>query len=193
MTRPFALMALAVLAACKSKEAPLVAAPQEQARFLGYTMNVAPGWKVETTETADQWIVDLVPSSGDVVCSLGVIKDTEFAAEEYRKQMLRQFKARSPSATSLETGVGKFEGSRFEATLGETRGTAEVLCLHRANGWLTLVLFQGGSSSLRDACARQFATGQDVVDRVANVIPKNPGDRPKTDVVIKKLTISKSP
>ncbi len=32
--------------------------------------------------------------------------------------------------------------------------------------------------------------GQDVVDRVANVIPKNPGDRPKTDVVVKKLTIS---
>lgn len=34
--------------------------------------------------------------------------------------------------------------------------------------------------------------GQDVVDRVANVIPKGPGDKPRTDVVIKKLTISKS-
>jgi peptidyl-prolyl cis-trans isomerase A (cyclophilin A) len=39
----------------------------------------------------------------------------------------------------------------------------------------------------------EVVTGQDVVDRVANVIPKNAGDKPKTDVVIKKLTISTSP
>ncbi len=32
--------------------------------------------------------------------------------------------------------------------------------------------------------------GQQVVERVANVIPKGPGDRPKTDVVVKKLTIT---
>jgi peptidyl-prolyl cis-trans isomerase A (cyclophilin A) len=38
----------------------------------------------------------------------------------------------------------------------------------------------------------EVLSGQDVVDRVANVIPKGPGDRPRTDVVIKKLTISKS-
>ncbi len=38
----------------------------------------------------------------------------------------------------------------------------------------------------------EVVAGQDVVDRVANVIPKNPGDRPKTDVVIKKLTITTS-
>jgi peptidyl-prolyl cis-trans isomerase-like 1 len=36
----------------------------------------------------------------------------------------------------------------------------------------------------------EVISGQDVVDRIANVIPKGPGDRPKTDVVIKKLTIS---
>jgi peptidyl-prolyl cis-trans isomerase A (cyclophilin A) len=34
--------------------------------------------------------------------------------------------------------------------------------------------------------------GQDIVDRVANHIPKGAGDRPKTDVVIKKLTISQT-
>jgi peptidyl-prolyl cis-trans isomerase A (cyclophilin A) len=38
----------------------------------------------------------------------------------------------------------------------------------------------------------EVLSGQEVVDRVANVIPKGPGDRPRTDVVIKKLTISKS-
>jgi peptidyl-prolyl cis-trans isomerase A (cyclophilin A) len=38
----------------------------------------------------------------------------------------------------------------------------------------------------------EVISGQEVVDRVANVIPKNPGDRPKVDVVIKKLTISKT-
>lgn len=39
----------------------------------------------------------------------------------------------------------------------------------------------------------EVTSGQEVVDRMANVIPKGPGDRPKTDVVLKKLTISKSP
>ncbi|MFZ5440908.1 MAG: peptidylprolyl isomerase [Myxococcota bacterium] len=38
----------------------------------------------------------------------------------------------------------------------------------------------------------EVVQGQDVVERVANLIPKGPGDRPKTDVVIKKLTISTS-
>lgn len=38
----------------------------------------------------------------------------------------------------------------------------------------------------------EVTSGQDVVVRVANVIPKGDGDRPRTDVVIKKLTISKS-
>ncbi len=37
----------------------------------------------------------------------------------------------------------------------------------------------------------EVVSGQDVVDRVANVIAKGAGDRPKTDVVIKKLSISK--
>jgi peptidyl-prolyl cis-trans isomerase A (cyclophilin A) len=37
----------------------------------------------------------------------------------------------------------------------------------------------------------EVISGQEVADRVANVIPKN-GERPRTDVVIKKLTISKS-
>jgi peptidyl-prolyl cis-trans isomerase A (cyclophilin A) len=32
--------------------------------------------------------------------------------------------------------------------------------------------------------------GQEVADRIANTIPKGDGDRPRTDVVIKKLTIS---
>jgi peptidyl-prolyl cis-trans isomerase A (cyclophilin A) len=39
----------------------------------------------------------------------------------------------------------------------------------------------------------EVTSGYDVVERVANVIPKGAGDRPKTDVVIKKLTISKTP
>jgi peptidyl-prolyl cis-trans isomerase A (cyclophilin A) len=39
----------------------------------------------------------------------------------------------------------------------------------------------------------EVISGQDVVDRVANVIPKGAGDRPKTDVKIKKLTISNKP
>jgi peptidyl-prolyl cis-trans isomerase A (cyclophilin A) len=34
--------------------------------------------------------------------------------------------------------------------------------------------------------------GQEVVDRVANEIPKGAGDRPKTDVKINKLSISTS-
>jgi peptidyl-prolyl cis-trans isomerase A (cyclophilin A) len=36
----------------------------------------------------------------------------------------------------------------------------------------------------------EVVTGGDVVDRVANVIPKGPGDRPKTDVKITKLSIT---
>jgi peptidyl-prolyl cis-trans isomerase A (cyclophilin A) len=36
----------------------------------------------------------------------------------------------------------------------------------------------------------EVITGIEVVDRIANVIPKGDGDKPKTDVVIKKLTIS---
>jgi peptidyl-prolyl cis-trans isomerase A (cyclophilin A) len=39
----------------------------------------------------------------------------------------------------------------------------------------------------------EVISGQDIMDRVANVIPKGEGDRPKTEVVIKKLTISKTP
>ncbi len=38
----------------------------------------------------------------------------------------------------------------------------------------------------------EVVSGQDIVDRIANVIPKGPGDRPRADVVIKKLTISKT-
>jgi len=38
----------------------------------------------------------------------------------------------------------------------------------------------------------EVVSGQDIIDRVANVVPKGPGDRPKTDIVIKKLTISKT-
>ena len=39
----------------------------------------------------------------------------------------------------------------------------------------------------------EVISGQDLVDRIANVIPKNPGDRPKTDIVVKKLSITTSP
>src|ERR1700750_415499 len=39
----------------------------------------------------------------------------------------------------------------------------------------------------------EVVTGMDVVERVANIIPKNEGDRPKTDVKIKKLKISNKP
>lgn len=39
----------------------------------------------------------------------------------------------------------------------------------------------------------EVVSGQEITDRVANVIPKGEGDRPKTDVVVKKLTISKTP
>jgi peptidyl-prolyl cis-trans isomerase A (cyclophilin A) len=39
----------------------------------------------------------------------------------------------------------------------------------------------------------EVVTGQDHVDRVANNIKKGPGDRPLTDIVVKKLTISKTP
>ena len=35
--------------------------------------------------------------------------------------------------------------------------------------------------------------GQNVVEKVANVIPKGPGDKPRTDVVVKKLTIGPLP
>jgi peptidyl-prolyl cis-trans isomerase A (cyclophilin A) len=38
----------------------------------------------------------------------------------------------------------------------------------------------------------EVVKGYEVVDRVANQIPKGPGDRPKTDVRINKLTISTS-
>ena len=38
----------------------------------------------------------------------------------------------------------------------------------------------------------EVVKGYDVVEKVANVIPKGAGDRPKTDVVINKLTISES-
>jgi len=38
----------------------------------------------------------------------------------------------------------------------------------------------------------EVITGQSVVNKVANEIPKGPGDRPKTDVKIKKLSISAS-
>jgi peptidyl-prolyl cis-trans isomerase A (cyclophilin A) len=36
----------------------------------------------------------------------------------------------------------------------------------------------------------EVTKGAEVVEKVANVIPKGQGDRPKTDVVIKKLTIT---
>ena len=36
----------------------------------------------------------------------------------------------------------------------------------------------------------EVVAGMDVVERVANIIPKDSGDRPKTDVKIKKLKIS---
>ena len=39
----------------------------------------------------------------------------------------------------------------------------------------------------------EVVSGQALADRLANVIPKDGGDRPKTEVVIKKLTISKTP
>jgi len=39
----------------------------------------------------------------------------------------------------------------------------------------------------------EVVTGQDIVDKVANLIPKGPGDRPRTDVVVKKLHISRTP
>lgn len=38
----------------------------------------------------------------------------------------------------------------------------------------------------------EVVSGQDIIERVANVVPKGPGDRPRTDVVLKKVTISKS-
>jgi peptidyl-prolyl cis-trans isomerase A (cyclophilin A) len=36
----------------------------------------------------------------------------------------------------------------------------------------------------------EVVKGQDVVEKVANVVPKSSGDRPKTDVVIKRLSLS---
>ena len=38
----------------------------------------------------------------------------------------------------------------------------------------------------------EVVRGMDVVERVANIVPKGPGDRPKTDVKIKKLSITTS-
>ncbi len=35
--------------------------------------------------------------------------------------------------------------------------------------------------------------GQDVIDRIANIVPKGDGDRPKTEIKIKKLKISDKP
>jgi peptidyl-prolyl cis-trans isomerase A (cyclophilin A) len=39
----------------------------------------------------------------------------------------------------------------------------------------------------------EVISGQDIVRRVANEIPKGAGDRPRTDVRINKLTISTQP
>jgi peptidyl-prolyl cis-trans isomerase A (cyclophilin A) len=39
----------------------------------------------------------------------------------------------------------------------------------------------------------EVVTGQDLVEKVANLIPKGPGDKPRTDVKITKLTISPTP
>ena len=157
--RQLVLRAFGLLSACKSKMAWWrVQEASSESRFLEYALNVAPSWHLEQTETPDQWLVDLVSPLGGVVCTLGVIKDAEFAADEFLSHMLRRFEARDPSATSIETAVGKFEGSRFEATLGEDHGTGEVLSVHAANGWLTITLFQRGNSTLRDACVRQLAT-----------------------------------
>jgi len=36
----------------------------------------------------------------------------------------------------------------------------------------------------------EVVKGQDIIERVANVIPKSTGDRPKTDVKVNKVTIS---
>ena len=38
----------------------------------------------------------------------------------------------------------------------------------------------------------EVTKGQDVVDRIANIVPKDSSDRPKTEVKIKKLTISQT-
>ena len=39
----------------------------------------------------------------------------------------------------------------------------------------------------------EVVSGMDVVKRVANDIPKGPGDRPKTDVKVRTVTISETP
>ncbi len=39
----------------------------------------------------------------------------------------------------------------------------------------------------------EVVTGMDVVKRVANEIPKGPGDRPRTDVKVRSVTISETP
>ncbi len=39
----------------------------------------------------------------------------------------------------------------------------------------------------------EVTSGMDIVERVANVIPKGPNDKPKTDVKVTKLTISPTP
>jgi peptidyl-prolyl cis-trans isomerase A (cyclophilin A) len=39
----------------------------------------------------------------------------------------------------------------------------------------------------------EVVSGQDVIDRIANVLPKAEGDRPKTEIKIKKLKISNKP
>lgn len=38
----------------------------------------------------------------------------------------------------------------------------------------------------------EVVSGQDIIDRIANVVPKGPNDRPRSDVVLKKVSISKS-
>jgi peptidyl-prolyl cis-trans isomerase A (cyclophilin A) len=39
----------------------------------------------------------------------------------------------------------------------------------------------------------EVVSGQDVIDRIANIVPKDSGDRPKTEIKIKKLKISNKP
>jgi peptidyl-prolyl cis-trans isomerase A (cyclophilin A) len=39
----------------------------------------------------------------------------------------------------------------------------------------------------------EVISGQDVIDRIANIVPKDSGDRPKTEIKLKKLKISDKP
>ena len=39
----------------------------------------------------------------------------------------------------------------------------------------------------------EVVSGQDVIDRIANIVPKDSGDKPKTDIKLKKLKISNTP